>query len=204
MTTRGNATGRPRDPSTGSGPASTRSLTLTSERATGLGAPVSGSRAGGPAVSGSTTSNHAARGSATGAPATGASTTTGASARRACPACGRALAANPDGSWPPHLDAASTALCPGRARRPRRGSPRDEAAPSGTADPDARAETPRRRGDDGRGEERPTYLERREARFRERAILDLDDGPAGEDLDDTLYRARESRGGLPTLGSRRR
>lgn len=72
--------------------------------------------------------------------------------------------------------------------------------PSGTADPDARAETPRRRGDDGRGEDRSSYLERREARFRDRAILDLDDGPAVEDLDDTLHRARESRGGLPTLG----
>ncbi len=67
-------------------------------------------------------------------------------------------------------------------------------------DPDALAETPRRRARDVMDEERPTYLERREARFRERAILDLDDGPAGEDLDDTLYRARESRGGLPTLG----
>lgn len=67
-------------------------------------------------------------------------------------------------------------------------------------DPDALAETPRRRARDEAGEDRPTYLERREARFRERAILDLDDGPAGEDLDDTLYRARESRGGLPTLG----
>ncbi|MET3974952.1 hypothetical protein [Cellulosimicrobium sp. 4261] len=71
-------------------------------------------------------------------------------------------------------------------------------------DLDALAETPRRRIREETDEDRPTYLLRREARFRERAILDLDDGPAGEDLDDTLYRARESRGGLPTLGSRRR
>ncbi|QJW37379.1 hypothetical protein [Cellulosimicrobium protaetiae] len=139
--------------------------------------------------------------------------------RRGCPACGRALAANPDGSWPPHLDASSTAVCHGQRRTARRGAARTDAAPSGTPtrngaaptaaspsgpDPDALAETPRRRARDETDEDRPTYLERREARFRESAILDLDEGPAGEDLDDTLYRARESRGGLPTLGSRRR
>ena len=137
------------------------------------------------------------------------------SVRRGCPTCGRALAANPDGSWPPHLDATSTAVCPGPLRTARRGAARTDAAPSGTStrngaaptdarpgapDPDALAETPRRRARHEPDEERLTYLERREARFRERAILDLDDGPAGEDLDDTLYRARESRGGLPTLG----
>ena len=125
------------------------------------------------------------------------------------------LAANADGSWPPHLDATSTAVCPGPRRTARRRAARTDAAPSGritrngtaptaaspsTPDPDALAETPRRRAWDESDEDRPTYLERREARFRERAILDLDDGPAGEDLDDTLYRARESRGGLPTLG----
>lgn len=122
------------------------------------------------------------------------------SAGRGCPACGRALAANPDRSWPPHLDASSTAVCPGPRRTARRGAARTEAAPSGTTAPDALAETPRRRARDEADEDRPTYLERREARFRERAILDLDDGPAGEDLDDTLYRARECGGGLPTLG----
>lgn len=154
---------------------------------------------------------HVSPGSSTPAPAS--------SARRGCPTCGRAIAANPDGSWPPHLDEASTAVCPGPRRTARRGAARTDAAPSGTTtrngaaptaaspsvpDPDALAETPRRRARDEPDEDRPTYLERREARFRERAILDLDDGPAGEDLDDTLYRARESRGGLPTLGSRRR
>ena len=136
-------------------------------------------------------------------------------ARRGCPTCGRMLAANPDGSWPPHLDATSTAVCPGPRRTGWRGAARTGAAPSGTTtrngaapsgaspsvpDPDALAETPRRRTREETDEDRPTYLARREARFRERAILDLDDGPAGEDLDDTLYRARESRGGLPTLG----
>ncbi len=137
------------------------------------------------------------------------------SARRGCPTCGRALAANPDGLWPPHLNATGTAVCPGPRRTARRGAARTDAASSGTAtrnapaptgaspstpDPDALAETPRRRSRDETDEGRPTYLERREARFRERAILDLDDGPAGEDLDDTLHRACESRGGLPTLG----
>jgi len=122
------------------------------------------------------------------------------SARRGCPTCGRVLAANPDGSWPPHLDASSTAVCPGPRRTARRGTARTDAPPSGTAAPDALAETPRRRAQDETDEDRPTYLERREARFRERAILDLEDGPAGEDLDDTVFRARESRGGLPTLG----
>ena len=137
------------------------------------------------------------------------------SVRRGCPTCGRALAANPDGSWPLHLDATSTAVCPGPRRTARRGAARTDAAPSGriagngaaptaagpsAPDPDALAETPRRRARDVTDEDRPTYLERREARFRERAILDLDDGPAGEDLDDTVFRARESRGGLPTLG----
>jgi hypothetical protein len=55
-------------------------------------------------------------------------------------------------------------------------------------------------GSRGRREPRPSREERREARFREQAILGLEDGPATEDLDDTLLRARESRGGLPTLG----
>lgn len=137
------------------------------------------------------------------------------SARRGCPACGRALAANPDESWPPHLYASSTAICPGPRRTTRRGAARTDVAPSATTtrngttptdaaprtpDPEALAETPRHRARDEPDEDRPTYIERREARFRERAILDLDDGPAGDDLDDTLYRARESRGGLPTLG----
>ncbi len=150
----------------------------------------------------------------------GSSTTVpSSSARRGCLTCGRALAANPDGSWPPLLDAGGTAVYPGPRGTARRGAARTDAAPSGTTtrnaaaptgaspsapNPEAQAETPRRRARDEADEDRSTYLERREARFRERAILDLDDGPAGEDLDDTLYRARESRGGLPTLGSRRR
>lgn len=104
---------------------------------------------------------------------------------------------------------------PGPRRTARRGAARTDASSSGTIprnaaaptaasrsspDPDALAETPRRRARDKTDEDRSRYLARREARFRERAILDLDDGPAGEDLDDLLYRARESRGGLPTLG----
>lgn len=123
------------------------------------------------------------------------------------------LAANADGSWPPHLDASGTAFCRGTGRSPGRRAPRADGAPSGipasgsqaarVRELDALAETPRRRARAG-NDDRPTYLERREARFRERALLDLGDGPAGEDLDDTLYRARESRGGLPTLGSRHR
>ena len=154
---------------------------------------------------------HMSPGSSTPAPAS--------SARRGCPTCGRSIAVNPDGPWLRHLEATSAAVCPGPRRTGWRGAARTGAAPSGTTtrngaapsgaspsvpDPDALAETPRRRTREETDEDRPTYLARREARFRERAILDLDDGPAGEDLDDTLYRARESRGGLPTLGSRGR
>ena len=71
---------------------------------------------------------------------------------------------------------------------------RPNPASSGRREPDSLAEKPRERG------ARPSREDRREARFRQRAILDLEDGPAREDLDETLFQARESRGGLPTLG----
>ena len=131
----------------------------------------------------------------TGPASSGALRPAGTSGPRPCPACGRRLALNPDGSWPLHLNASSTSPCRGAGGHR---APADS-TPSAITDPEARAETPRRGGED-----RPSYLERRESRFRERALLDLEDAPAAEDLDDTLYRARESRGGLPTLGRGRR
>jgi len=128
-------------------------------------------------------------------------------ARRGLPPCGRALAANPDGSRPPHLDASSTAPprpaphleARGRAvvrcavghGRPEGGGP---SAPVRTHWPGPHTVVPR----DETVEDRPTHVVARLGSAS--AMLDLDDSPAGEDIDDTLYRARESRGGVPTLG----
>lgn len=123
--------------------------------------------------------------------------------RVTCPDCGRSIIGEGSDVVPQHLDRTGRCPCLGSGRSlaadaqnrpPSTKPPRRQPAAAEKVVPGSSTEGRR---------ERLTPIERRERRVRDRAFADLEVRPPSEDLDDSLFRARARRGGLPSLGRRR-